>query len=251
MTQTEQAQQEQLANHFANEVIDIEPSPKWVRSMLGGETVVDTKRSVLMRERGHTPVYYFPQADVRMDLMTPTDHSSHCPRKGDASYWSLTADGRTVEKAAWAYPEPFASDPKLSDAPDLRGYAAFYWDALDAWYEEDEEVFVHARDPHKRIDVLPSSRHVQVVVGGETVADTRRPVLLFEPGLPNRYYIPKLDVRMDLLVPTEKLTRCPYKGAANYHSVAVGDNLSPDIAWHYRHPTPESRQGRGPHLLLQ
>ncbi len=211
MTQTEKAQQAQLATHFANEVIDIEPSPKWLRATLGGETVLDTKRAVLLRERAHVPVYYIPQADVRMDLMTPTDHSSHCPRKGDASYWSLTAGGSTVQKAAWAYPEPFASDPKLSDAPDLRGYVAFYWNALDAWYEEDEEVFVHARDPYKSIDVLPSSRHVQVVVGGEMVADTHRPVLLFEPGLPHRYYIPKLDVRMDLLVPSEKLTRCPIR----------------------------------------
>jgi uncharacterized protein (DUF427 family) len=110
---------------------------------------------------------------------------------------------------------------------------------MDAWFEEDDEVYVHARDPYKRVDVLHSSRPVRVVVGGEVVAETRRPWLLFETGLPTRYYLSKADVRMDWLVPSDTETRCPYKGLASYYSVLIGSTLVRDIAWCYRHPIPE------------
>jgi uncharacterized protein (DUF427 family) len=100
-------------------------------------------------------------------------------------------------------------------------------------------VYVHPRDPYKRVDVLHSSRHVRVIVAGELVAETRRPSLLFETGLPTRYYIPRADVRMDLLVPTETETRCPYKGLATYYAVHIGPTVVRDIAWYYRHPIPE------------
>jgi uncharacterized protein (DUF427 family) len=100
-------------------------------------------------------------------------------------------------------------------------------------------VYVHARDPYKRVDVLHSSRHVRVVVAGEVVADTRRPRLLFETGLPTRYYLPRPDVRMDLLVSSATETRCPYKGIASYYSLRVGGTLVEDIAWSYRFPIPE------------
>src|SRR5262245_21765606 len=110
---------------------------------------------------------------------------------------------------------------------------------MDAWYEEDDEIFVHPRDPHHRVDVLHSSRHVQVVALGEMVADSRRPSLLFETGLPTRYYIPRADVRMSLLVPSDSHTQCPYKGIASYYSVRVGNRLARDLAWTYRFPIPE------------
>ena len=110
---------------------------------------------------------------------------------------------------------------------------------MDAWYEEDDEVYVHPRDPYKRIDVLHSSRHVRVVIAGETVAETRRPCLLFETGLPTRYYVPREDVRMDLLEPTELTTRCPYKGMASYWSVRVGDYVAENGVWSYSDPIPE------------
>lgn len=100
--------------------------------------------------------------------------------------------------------------------PELSGLVLFYWDRVDHWYEEDEEVFKHARDPYHRVDALQSSRHVQVVVNGEIVADTKRPVLLFETGLPTRYYIPATDVRTDLLTATDTASVCPYKGTATY-----------------------------------
>jgi uncharacterized protein (DUF427 family) len=111
---------------------------------------------------------------------------------------------------------------------------------MGAWYEEEEEVFVHARDPHKRVDVLASARHVQVMVAGETIAETRRPYLLFETGLPTRYYIPREDVRMDLLTPTAHTSRCPYKGIARYWSVTVGGRTVDNIVWSYPNPIPEN-----------
>ncbi len=213
--------------------VALEPSPRWVRVFFNGQPVADSRRVLLMRELGHLPVYYFPLEDVRTEYLEPTDHRTHCPHKGDARYWTVRMGERQVENAAWAYPEP------APGAPDLGGYLAFYWDKMDAWFEEDEQVYVHPRDPYKRIDALPSSRHVQVVVGAEVVADTHRPALLFETGLPTRYYIPLTDVRVDLLVPSEKKSQCPYKGIASYYSVKVGDQVFPDLAWYYPFPIPE------------
>jgi uncharacterized protein (DUF427 family) len=110
---------------------------------------------------------------------------------------------------------------------------------VDAWFEEDDEVFVHARDPYHRVDVLNSSRHVRVEIDGATVAASRRPRLLFETGLPTRYYLPKADVRMDLLEPTDTTTRCPYKGEAIYWSARIGGQLREDVVWSYPYPIPE------------
>ncbi len=110
---------------------------------------------------------------------------------------------------------------------------------MDAWYEEEEEIFVHPRDPYKRVDVMQSSRHVRVVMAGETVAETRRYRLLFETGLPTRYYMPKEDVRADLLEPSSTTSRCPYKGLASYWSIKVGGKVFKDFVWTYPDPIPE------------
>ncbi len=111
---------------------------------------------------------------------------------------------------------------------------------MDAWFEEAEPIYVHPHDPHKRIDILQSTRQVVVIIGGETVAESHNPVLLFETGLPTRYYLPRLDVRMDLLVPSDKVTGCAYKGKAQYYSVKVGNKVIPDIAWYYTYPAAEA-----------
>lgn len=211
----------------------VEPNHRRVRVFFGNEAVADSTNVLYLFETNHLPVYYFPRSDVRFDLLEPTGHHTHCPYKGDASYYTVVVGDRRVENAAWAYPEPIASAPDISD------YVAFYWDLADSWYEEDEQVFRHARDPYKRVDVLQSSRHVRVLVGGEVVADTHRPRLLFETGLPVRYYIPKLDVRQDLLVPSDKRTRCPYKGEAVYWSLVLGDERLEDVVWSYPAPLPE------------
>ncbi len=213
--------------------LKLEPSPRWVRAIFANVAIADSRRVMLMHEARHLPVYYFPIDDVRMDLLVPTEHRTHCSLKGEASYWSIKVGDRVAENAAWSYPDP------VPGCPDIKGYIAFYWNAMDAWYEEDDEVFVHPRDPFHRVDVLHSSRHVRVIVAGETVAETRRPRLLFETGLPTRYYIPKQDVRMDLLIPSETKTSCPYKGTASYWSVKLGDIIVKDIGWSYPFPIPE------------
>ena len=209
-------------------LVRIEPNHRRLRAVVEGVTIVDTIRSVYLFERDHLPVYYFPKSDVRFDLLQHTDHTSHCPRKGDAEYWSMVVGDRRIDNAAWSYPSP------IEGAPDLSDLVAFYWSKVDHWFEEDEEVFVHARNPYTRVDALRSSRHVEIQVNGQTVADTVRPVLLFETGLPTRYYIPMVDVRQELLRPSQLTTACPYKGTAQYFSLAIpGADVVPEVAWVY------------------
>jgi len=217
----------------------VEDSPRRVRVFFGDVAVADSRRVKLLFESDHLPVYYFPLEDLRQDLLVPSAHTTHCPHKGEARYWSIRAGDRLVRDAIWNYPAP------INSCPDIRGLAAFYWDRADAWFEEDEEVFVHPRDPYHRVDVLESSRHVRVLVGGEVVADTHRPRLLFETNLPTRYYIPMLDVRREALQPSLTKTRCPYKGVASYWSVGGGGETHRDIAWAYQAPIAESAKIAG------
>ena len=219
--------------------ITFEPSPRRVRVQLNGEWIADSTKAHLLFETRHLPVYYFPRSDVRLDLLTPTEHHSFCPYKGTASYWTIRVGDRMSENAVWGYPEPYDEVEAIKD------FVAFYWDRVDHWYEEDEEIFVHPRDPYKRVDVVASSRHVQVVLGGEIVADTRRAHFVFETRLPTRYYIPQEDVRMELLVPSEKTSACPYKGRARYWSAKIGGRDYPDIVWFYPEPIPECPKIRG------
>ena len=179
----------------------IEPCAKRIRVALAGAVIADTTHAQLVWVDRPYPTYFFPVADVRADLLPPGAAHGH---------------------------------------PDLPDHVSFTWAAMDHWFEEDEEVYVHARSPYARVDVLPSSRAVRVDVGGVTVAESDHPTLLFETGLPTRYYFPKTDVRLDLLVATDKVSACPYKGTARYWSVRAGDTLHPDLAWAYDYPLPES-----------
>jgi uncharacterized protein (DUF427 family) len=210
----------------------VETSPRWVRVKFGGDTIVDSKRAVLAYESGRLPMYYFPQEDVRMDLLVPTENQSVCSHKGTASYWSIKVGEKVSENAAWGYltPNPVAEG--------IKGYISFYWKKTDAWFEEETEIFVHARDPYTRVDAIRSSRHIQVVVGGEVVAESNRPVIVFETGLATRYYLPKEDVRQDILVSSDHSTQCPYKGIATYYSVKIGDKFLKDVVWSYQNPVP-------------
>jgi uncharacterized protein (DUF427 family) len=219
--------------------INFERSPRRVRVKFNGEWIADSTAAHLLFETRHLPVYYFPRQDVRLDLMAPTDHHTFCPYKGSAAYWTIRVGDRTSENAVWGYPDPYDEVAAIGD------FIAFYWDRVDHWYEEDEEIFVHARDPYKRVDAIASSRHVQVILGGETVADTRRGHFLFETWLPTRYYIPPEDVRIDLLAPSDKATACPYKGRARYWSAKVGDQAFPDIVWSYPEPIAECPKIKG------
>jgi uncharacterized protein (DUF427 family) len=213
--------------------IAFEPSPRRVRVKFNGEIIADSINAHLLFETRHLPVYYFPRSDVRLDLMAATDHPTFCPYKGTAHYWTIAVGDKVTENAVWGYPDPF------DEVAGIKDFVAFYWDRMDAWYEEDEEIFVHPRDPYKRVDVIPSSRSVRVAVGGTVVAETRRARFLFETRLPTRYYIPREDVRMELLVPSAKVTRCPYKGQARYYSLKIGDKCFEDLVWTYPDPIPE------------
>lgn len=216
-----------------DKLLDFEPSPRRVRIKFNGETIVDSTRVMLMREGGHLPIYYFPIDDVAMEFFTPTDHETHCGYKGQASYWTLTVGDRTEENVMWSYRNPY------DEMPAIKGYVAFYWDRMDSWWEEDEEIFKHARDPKKRVDVILSHRPVKVVVGGETVAETTNAHFVFETNHPVRYYIPTEDIRMDLLEAKETRSQCPYKGIAFYYSATIGGTVYEDIAWCYDQPVPE------------
>ena len=191
--------------------------PRRIRAVFGGQTVVDTTHAMLLHETGLPPRVYVPIDDIRADLIQPTEHHTYCPFKGTASYWTVTAGDQQAENAIWSYPEP---NPEASW---LQGYAGFYWDAMDEWYDEDERVEGHLRDPYHRVDVRRSSRPVRVLLreSGTVLAETSRPLLLSETGLPNRFYLPAEDVRQDLLEPSDTHTVCPYKGTASYWTVTA------------------------------
>jgi uncharacterized protein (DUF427 family) len=185
----------------------VERSAKRVRAVLAGQVVADTTQARLVWEVPYYPTYYLPVEDVRTDLVPP----------------GAVTRGRER----------------------LAGLVRLDWAAMDAWFEEDEPVYTHPRDPYTRIDILDSSRQVRVEVDGVTVADSSRTRMLFETGLPPRFYLPMTDLRLDLLVPSEKVTHCPYKGRARYWSVRVGEDVHPDLAWSYPAPLPESQKIAG------
>jgi uncharacterized protein (DUF427 family) len=205
------------------------PFPRRVRAEFNGATILDTTDGVLLHESNLLPVLYVPEHDVATDVLRPTDHHTHCPFKGDASYWSIHVGDRVAENAVWSYPDPIGS------APWLKGLLAFYSDRLDRWFDEAEEVFGHLRDPYHRVDVRQGSRRVRVIVGDLVLAESATPLVLSETGLPNRYYLAPTDVNMDVLAPSDTTSVCAYKGQANYWHV-TGDAPVADAAWSYPEP---------------
>ena len=218
--------------------IIFESTARRIRVEFNKVMVADTTRAMIDIETP-IPVYYLPLSDIRHDLLIPSNHTTFDKRRGHARFWSIRVGERQTEDAVWNFPEP------LPGAPPLAPYAAFKWDLVDHWYEEDEEIFRHPRNPYKRVDAIRSSRRVQVVVGGTVVADTRRAVFLFETGLPTRYYIPREDVRAGILGPSERQTRCPYKGIAAYHTLTLGNERYADLVWYYPDPIDECRKITG------
>ena len=190
--------------------VRFEPCARRVRATLGGVTVIDSSRVQYGYKDGWPPypAYYVPVEDVRMDVLE---------QRG----------------ATQALSEP------------VNGLVTFRWKAFDGVFEESEQVFVHPRDPRHRVDVVASDRHIEVFVEGEKVADSRRPSMLFETGLPVRYYLPKTDVRMELLTSTTNRTGCPYKGFADYWSVTVNGEVHENIVWGYTTPLPDAMKVAG------
>jgi uncharacterized protein (DUF427 family) len=212
--------------------VRVEPGTKRVRVMLGGEIIADTIFPLLVWEVPYYPTYYFPPGDVRTELLIPTGESKGSPSRGEATQYVVKAGN--AEGAAYAFHD--------SLIPECVDHHVFVWRTMDHWFEEDEEVFVHARDPYTRIDILPSSRRVRVEIDGETVADSTNASFLYETDLPTRYYFPKTDVRMDLMIATDRVTACPYKGTARYWSVTVDGASHENVVWGYDSPFPESQK---------
>ena len=216
--------------------IRIEQGPKRVRAYLAGELVADTKTPFLVWEWPYYPTYYIPAADVRAELV-PAGQTEHSPSRGDGQVCHIKVAGAAADGAALRYPD--------SPIEALRDLVRLDWQSMTEWFEEDEPVYTHPRDPYSRVDILASARHVRVEIDGVTVADSGQPRILFETGLPPRYYLPLTDVRMDLLRPSDTQTPCPYKGTAAYWSVDTGQGVHTDVVWIYRTPLPESQKVAG------
>lgn len=212
-----------------------EPTQRNVKVEFNGEVIADTKNGMLMIESAYEMHYYFPEADVRTEFLIDEGAIDESKYKGNATLFTVTVGDKTAEAAAWTYSE--AKEKR----PDMHGYYAFNWHKMDAWYEESEEVIGHPRNPYQRVDTIQSDRHVRIEVDSVTVADSNRPVLLFETDLPTRYYIPKDDVKIET-TPTKTHTICPYKGVADYWAFEVNGKEHQDLIWGYHDPFNESRQ---------
>jgi len=217
-----------------------EAYPRRIRALVAGHAVLDSVRGRLLHETGFLPCYYLPVEDLEADYLEESSHTSHCPFKGNASYWHLRVGDRLVENAVWHYPEP------LEEAAWLEGHCSVYSEAADLWLEEDEPVRAGLRDPYHRVDVLESSRRAEVRAGGVLIAQSDRPKLLFETALAPRVYLLRADVLPGILEPSESTSRCPYKGDATYWHVRAGDVAAVgDGAWSYPSPLPEALKVAG------
>jgi uncharacterized protein (DUF427 family) len=217
----------------------LEPTPKRIRAVVADEVIADSRAALMLHESGHQPVYYFPAEDVRAEFLEPSDRHTHCPKKGDASYYTIRVGDRVVDAGAWYYPEP------LDGAPAIKDLIAFYWNRVDQWYEEGEEVFVHPRDPYHRVDLVATDRLVRVSLDGALLAESRNALALFETNLPPRWYLPREDV-VASLEDSDTITRCPYKGQAAYQSVRLpSGELVSDLVWYYPDPIADASRIEG------
>jgi uncharacterized protein (DUF427 family) len=224
-----------MSAHSAKQV-QVERGQKRVRTYLAGQLVADSHAPLLVWEHPYYPTYYLPACDFKAELI-PSGESRHQPALGDADVLHVKAGSAVAERAALRYPD--------SPVTQIRDAVRLEWASMTEWLEEDEPVYVHPRDPHTRVDILASSRRVRVEVDGVTVAESAQPRILFETGLPPRYYMPLSDLRMDLLRPSDRQTHCPYKGTAGYWSVQTPTRLHKDLVWIYRTPLPESQKIAG------
>jgi uncharacterized protein (DUF427 family) len=207
----------------------VAPAPRRVRGVLRNTTVFDTTRALYVWEAPHYPQYYVPRADVDMTLLTSSGQRMTTPQ-GDAQRYTLRVGDAEHNGAARLM--------LASPVDALRDTLRFAWQKLDHWFEEDEEIFVHPRSPYTRVDALRSTRIVRFELEGVVLAESSSPVVLFETGLPARYYLNPFDIRFEHLVPSQTRTECPYKGrTTGYWSVSVQGKVHPDLAWMYSFPT--------------
>jgi uncharacterized protein (DUF427 family) len=207
----------------------VEPVPRRVRAFVANTKVLDTNGALYVWESANYPQYYIPLGDVDVRLLEAEGHTQQSPR-GTVEIHGLRVGSTHRGRAAKI----------LRDSPivGLSGTVRFGWESLDAWYEEDEQVFVHPRSPYVRVDALRSTRRVRVEVGAVALAESTSTVMVFETGLPTRYYFNRTEIDFTHLVPTDTVTECPYKGkTSGYWSVKIGDTLHRDLAWSYDFPT--------------
>ncbi|KRV47694.1 hypothetical protein AQ490_04720 [Wenjunlia vitaminophila] len=208
----------------------LERWPRRMRAVLGGEVVLDSRRGqALYRTGTPAPQFWFPLADLRGDLLVAADQGDDGGRR-----WSVVVDGRSAPECVL---ELVTSDPA---GPPLDDHVTIDYGAMDRWFEEDDPVYARPRDPYHRVDVRNSSQHVVVRHHDVVVAESHRPKLLFETGLPVRYYLPFDDVRIGLLERSETVSECPYKGDGQHWHLVVGGQRVPDAAWSLPHPLPEA-----------
>jgi uncharacterized protein (DUF427 family) len=211
------------------QVNHVEPVPRRVRGLLAGETIFDTTHALYVWEWQPYPQYYVPLADVRLDMLVSEDKSQESSR-GHVELHGLKVGDVRREHAVKVLRD--------SSVNRLSGTARFDWSALDAWFEEDERIFVHPRNPYARVDALRSTRKVRVELDGVVLGESASPVMVFETGLPTRYYLNRTEINFEYLVPTDTVTECPYKGTTTgYWSVKVDETIHPDLAWCYDFPT--------------
>ena len=234
----------------------VEPNPRWIRGEVGAHTLVDSRRTRFVWEVPYYPQWYIPIADVSA-VLRPTGDVEQTSNRGDATVYDLVIPAGAVGTGEPERVIPAAARRHLdSPVEELRDLVRITWDAVDRWLEEDVEVIVHPRSPYVRVDVLPTSRRVTVKIDGTVVAESTSASMLYETGLPPRYYLPPSDVRTELLTATETSSACPYKGVARYWSVTLpssdgapstvhGDTVHRDIVWGYDNPLPESAAVQG------
>ncbi|MEV7627111.1 DUF427 domain-containing protein [Actinoplanes sp. NPDC089786] len=207
----------------------VEPAPRRVRGEVGGRLVFDTVNALYVWEWPNYPQYYIPLDDVDRSMLVDEGRVLRS-RRGPAQGHALRAGTVDRPNAAKVYGEGAQAG--------LESTVRFEWDALDAWFEEDEQVYVHPRNPYTRVDALRSTRTVRIESAGVLLAQSSAPVMVFETGLPTRYYFDRHAVDFTHLVPSGTMTSCPYKGnTSGYWSVRLGDEVEPDLAWTYDFPT--------------
>jgi uncharacterized protein (DUF427 family) len=202
-----------------------EPSPRRVRAVLNGQTVLDTMSAIYVWESPAYPQYYIPIKDVRPEFIID-EQRPETLRRGKATRLGLKVGDVERPSSAHLY-----TDDNL---------VRFDWAAFDSWYEEDEEIFVHPRNPYARVDSLRSNRRVRIELDGVVLAESTSSVMVFETGLPTRYYLDRTDLNYEHLIATDTITACPYKGrTSGYWSVRIGEQIQSDLAWTYAFPTRE------------
>jgi len=206
-----------------------EPLRRRMRVKFGGTWIADSEDVTLLHEPGHYPVAYFPASDITAGVLEPSEHSTRHRDLGPTSWYAVRGGEQTKDRAAWQHTE------LPGYAGELKGRVAFAWRAMDAFYEEDQRIAGHAADSYHRIDIRPSSRHLVVKRGDQVIADTSRPLALYESGFAPRWYVPRDDVDESALTPVEFKTFCPYKGVCSYYD--IGD--ARQAAWSYLDAWPE------------